>query len=153
MSSLKILIANGVNMDLLGQREPHLYGTETLADLEIYIRGMLPAVVTMTRSKDVELFFFQSNSEVDYLNEIGSKWSGIVANPGAWTHTSLAIADRFAATGVPFVEVHLSNVFAREDFRKSSFISPHAAGVVTGFGFHSYLCGLTGLLLRLAAAP
>jgi 3-dehydroquinate dehydratase-2 len=151
MGLVRILIANGANLDLLGQREPHLYGTGKLSDLEAFLRGHLANVSALTGVKKVELTFFQSNSEADYLQEISSKWHGIIANPGAWTHTSLAIADRLTAVGVPYVEVHISNIFAREDFRKHSYISAHAAGIVTGLGFDSYLCGLIGLLSRLKA--
>lgn len=146
MGSVRILIANGANLDLLGEREPHIYGPGKLSDLEAFLRGHLTNVSVLTGVKKVELTFFQSNSESDYLQEISSNWHGIIANPGAWTHTSLAIADRLTAVRVPYVEVHMSNVFAREEFRKHSYISAHATGIVTGLGFDSYLCALIGLL-------
>ena len=99
--------------------------------------------------KDVRLHFYQSNSEADFLNEISKKWDGALINPGAWTHTSLALGDRLAALQLPFVEVHISNLSQREDFRKHSYLSPHAVGVVYGFGLGSYGAALIGLLNHL----
>ena len=136
-------------MDLLGHREPHIYGTGNLNDLATFLRSQLSHVEAMTNVSGVELTFFQTNSEADYINELNSQWQGIITNPGAWTHTSLAIADRLVGIQVPFVEVHLSNIFARENFRTKSFISSHAIGVVSGLGFSSYLCALIGLLSHL----
>lgn len=149
MACVRILIANGVNMDLLGSREPEIYGDKSLANLEQFLLGKLPSLVALTGLADVELTFFQSNCERDYLEQLNRSWQGIILNPGAWTHTSLAIADRLAAIKVPFMEVHLSNVFAREAIRQLSYVSPHADGVISGLGFDSYLCALLALLSRL----
>lgn len=144
-SKKKILIANGVNLDLLGTRQPDVYGGQSLKDLEQFLcqnsdrlRKSFPV--------DFSLEFFQSNDEAVFLTKIGEPWDGAVINPAAWTHTSLALGDRLAATKLPFIEVHLSHLSKREDFRQKSFSAPHALGVVYGLGFDSYLSGLLGLL-------
>lgn len=140
-SDLRILVANGVNLDLLGQREPGVYGKGTLADLEAHVRALAPEGVALT--------FFQTNDEALFLAKISDGWDGAVINPGAWTHTSLALADRLKGLALPFVEVHLSNTMAREEFRHRSYSAPHAAGIVIGLGFDSYVAGLTGLVAKL----
>lgn len=149
-SNLKILVANGVNLDLLGQRQVSIYGTESLKDIE--------KKLMVATSKDmahlfpqvkVELEFFQSNHEGAFLDKLSKKYDGFLMNPGAWTHTSIALADRLAGLETPFVEVHLSNLARREDFRQRSFTAPHASGIVQGFGGDSYYLGLLALVRRL----
>lgn len=146
---MNILVAHGVNLDLLGSREPQVYGNLTLAllnqrvalDAEIFSQALgLPKP---------SVSFFQSNREDEFLQKISEPFDGILMNPGAWTHTSLALADRLRAVKTPYVEVHISNVAAREPFRHTSFAAPHASGVVYGFGGDSYRVGLLGLMLRI----
>ena len=148
----KVLIANGVNLDLLGQREPEFYGARGLGDLEAYLRKHAPPMAKQIGLDGVDLQFFQSNNEAEFLSKISLPCDGILINPAAWTHTSLALADRLKALGVPFVEVHISNIAGREAFRHHSYSAPHAAGVVYGLGFDSYMAGLWGLLSRLMAS-
>ena len=139
--ALRILIASGVNLDLLGKREPEHYGHATLPDMEILLRAQASAFKFA-----VDLTFFQTNDEAKYLDMLTREWDGAVLNPGAWTHTSLALADRLAALNLRFVEVHLSKVTAREPIRQRSFLAPAAIGSVSGFGIDSYRLGLLGLL-------
>jgi 3-dehydroquinate dehydratase-2 len=147
---VEILIANGVNLDLLGSREPHIYGSTTLkaiaAELEEHNRS-LPQLFGLGECR---LTFFQSNCEASFLEKLKGPWHGALINPGAWTHTSLALADRLAALQLPFVEVHLSNLASREVFRQHSYLAPHALGVVNGFGKDSYLAAYVGLLAKLS---
>lgn len=143
--NLKILVANGVNLDLLGKREPEIYGQHTLADIEGRLRALSPVFAQSFQLANVSLHFFQSNHEGLFLEELSKGWDGALINAGAWTHTSLALADRLAALGLIFVEVHLSNLSKREEFRHHSFAAPHAAGVVYGFGPESYVAALSGL--------
>jgi len=139
--SLRILVASGVNLDLLGQRENEHYGHATLQDMEEQLRAqILPVGIT------IDLSFFQTNEETKYLDILMQGWDGAVLNPGAWTHTSLALADHLAAIKLRFVEVHVSKVMAREQVRQHSFIAPLALGCVSGFGIDSYRIGLLGLL-------
>ena len=149
---VKILVANGVNLDLLGQREPEIYGREGLKTLEKRMKQTLESLKTIPPYKNVNLTFFQTNSEIEFLEEISKKWDGALINPGAWTHTSLALADRLAALSLPFVEVHISNLSKRESFRKNSYTAPHAVGVVYGFGLDSYVAALAGLLNALESS-
>ena len=137
-----------MNLDLLGQREPGIYGSAGLADLEKQLRAVAPGIAAAIGWPGVQLTFFQTNREHEFLEKISEGWDGALLNPGAWTHTSLALGDRLAALGerLPFVEVHLSHLSRREDFRKTSYSAPSAVGVVYGLGFHSYTAGLTGLL-------
>ena len=148
-NSCKILVANGVNLDLLGMRQPEIYGSKTLKDLEKYILDFLPFLNQISVPRHIEIEFFQSNCEGAFLESLNSNWDGIIINPGAWTHTSLALADRLVAIQVPFIEVHLSNVHQREKFRQKSFISKHALGVVCGLGFDSYTAGLLALARKI----
>lgn len=131
---MRILIINGPNLNLVGRREPGIYGSRFIGDYLEELDGMYP---------DVELEIFQSNHEgdiIDRLHESGfdDGLAGIILNAGAYTHTSLAIADAIAAIAVPVVEVHISNVHAREPLRRQSFISPVCRGVIAGFGLDVY---------------
>jgi 3-dehydroquinate dehydratase-2 len=132
----------------LGRREPEVYGTATLQ----YVDRALAAHAT---DLGVEVESFQSNSEgaiLDHLEGVADRADGIVINPGGLTHTSVSLRDGLVAAGLPFVEVHLSNVHARERFRRHSYLAPVAVGVVAGFGVESYLLGLRGLLTHLRAS-
>ncbi len=129
---MKILIINGPNLNLLGTREPGVYGNQTF---EEYL-----AELTKKYSK-IRIDYFQSNVEGEIINELhraDKKYEGIILNAGAYTHTSLAIADAVAAIATPIVEVHISNIFAREDFRHVSYLGKHCKGSVSGFGLMSY---------------
>jgi 3-dehydroquinate dehydratase-2 len=141
----RILVLHGPNLNTLGTREPAVYGTTTLED----INGEL---ADLAKESGAEVEFFQSNHEgalVDRIQEAPSWADAILINPGGLTHTSVVLRDALAATGLPVVEVHLSNVFARESFRHHSYVSPIAWGVVAGFGAASYRLGLEALLERL----
>lgn len=148
----KVLVAHGVNLDLLGRREPGVYGTETLASLEASLQAAAPGIAALAGFAGVDLTFFQSNVEADYLEALDDGYDGAVLNPGAWTHTSLALADRLKGLQLPFVEVHLSNLAGREEFRQVSFVAPHAVGLVSGMRGVSYHAGLLGLLHHLKSA-
>ena len=147
----KILIANGVNLDLLGKREPDIYGSSTLLDLEAFLQEQR-AVLLNAGLPRFDLSLFQSNDEGAFLSKLSEGWDGAIINAGAWTHTSLALADRLAALSLPFIEVHLSNLSRREPYRHHSYAAPHARGVVFGAGFDSYSMALYGLL-RLLGSP
>ncbi len=140
-----ILVLHGPNLNLLGRREPDQYGTVTLDA----INGLL---TEQARKMDVEIRFFQTNCEgelVDAVQKAMGTADGILINPGAFTHTSIALRDAIAAAALPVVEVHLSNIYSREDFRKQSFISAIALGVISGFRENSYLLGLQALAAHL----
>ena len=133
---MKILIINGPNLNLLGKREPGIYGSSSF---EAYFKSL------ENEFAQLELSFFQSNHEgmlIDKLHEVGFSYDGIVINAGAYTHTSVAIGDAIAAISTPVVEVHISNVHAREAFRHHSYLSKHCAGVIVGFGLESYRLGV-----------
>ncbi len=137
----KILIINGPNLNLLGKREPGIYGHESF---ESFLEKL-----KLEFSSAVSIEYFQSNSEGDIINklhETGFSLDGIVLNAGAYTHTSAAIADAISAITTPVVEVHISNVFAREQFRHHSFLSPVCAGVIAGFGLNSYQLAMQSFL-------
>lgn len=142
---LKILLLHGPNLNLLGTREPAVYGTTTLAE----INSRLQAQAT---NANAALEFFQSNGEGSLIDRIhAAKSAGvafIVINPGAYTHTSIALRDALSAVAIPFIEVHLSNVHAREEFRKHSFLSDIAVGVVTGLGTDGYEFALEAAIRR-----
>lgn len=142
---MRILVLNGPNLNLLGQREPSIYGLQTLADIEVLLRNR-------TDEYGVEVGFLQSNHEGVLVDAIQDHrdWDGFIINAGALTHTSLAIADAISSVGVPTVEVHLSNVHAREAFRHHSFLSPVVWGQVVGFGYRGYLAALDLLYDRLS---
>ncbi|SEQ75507.1 type II 3-dehydroquinate dehydratase [Neolewinella agarilytica] len=131
---LRILIINGPNLNLLGRREPEIYGEDTFEDFMIHLRGKYI-------DSDVDLTYFQSNHEghiLDKLHEVGFSYDGIVLNAGALTHTSIAIADAIAGIETPVIEVHISNVHKRETFRHHSYVSPVAEGIIVGFGLRGY---------------
>jgi len=142
---MKIAVVNGPNLRLLGQREPHVYGSTTLGEIN-------DELSSLARELGVELEFFQSNHEgeiLDYLEESAGRVQGVLINPAGLTHTSVSLRDGLAGVGLPTVEVHLSNPAAREDFRHLSFVAPVAVGTVAGFGKNSYLFGLKGLVAHL----
>ncbi len=135
---MKILFLNGPNLNLLGQREPEVYGKMTLADIETDVRKL-------AKQLKVSVDFRQSNLEgelVGWIQDAKGKFDVIVINAAAYTHTSIALRDAIAAIGVPTIEIHLSNVHAREKFRHKSLIAPVCCGQITGFGAKSYLLGL-----------
>ncbi|MEO8225063.1 MAG: type II 3-dehydroquinate dehydratase, partial [Gammaproteobacteria bacterium] len=126
----RLLLLNGPNLNLLGRREPHLYGSTTLADIE-------QAVSAAAAAAGHQLETFQTNSEaalVDRIQQAAGEVDFILLNPGALTHTSVALRDVLLAVGIPFIEIHLSNVYAREEFRRHSYVSDIAVGVITGLG-------------------
>ena len=142
---MKIAVIHGPNLRLLGTREPEVYGTDTLDD----VGAKLAAVA---KELGVELETFQSNHEgeiLDFVEKAAKRVDGFLINPGALTHTSIALLDAFLAVQRPFVEVHLSNLARREAFRHHSYLSGASVGVVYGFGVQSYLLGLRGLAARL----
>jgi len=127
---------------MLGKREPDIYGATTLEEINA-------ALTNKAKGLGAEVTFFQSNSEGEIVSNIQdamSKFDGVVINPGAYTHTSVAIRDAILSSGLPVVEVHISNVHKREDFRQKSFVSGVALGVISGFGVNSYMLGLSGLI-------
>ncbi|AWL08804.1 type II 3-dehydroquinate dehydratase [Aquirufa nivalisilvae] len=133
----KILILNGPNLNLLGTREPEIYGHQTF---EQYLE-----VLKDKFGKELELEYFQSNSEgamISKLHEVGFSYDGILLNAGGYTHTSIALADAVSAISTPVIEVHISNVHARESFRAHSYLSPKCKGTIIGFGLRSYDLGL-----------
>ncbi len=139
---MKIFVINGVNMNMLGIREPEKYGAMTLKDLEKILYAF-----SFELGVDVEMF--QSNHEGEIVEKIHSAYNnaaGIVINPGAYTHTSVAIRDAIAAVNIPTVEVHMTNIHAREDFRHTSLIAPVCMAQISGFGFDGYKLGLKGLV-------
>jgi 3-dehydroquinate dehydratase-2 len=139
---MKILLINGPNLQLLGVREPGIYGGETLPEIVGKVR-------ILAEELGAEVFDFQSNHEGDIVDRIGNAkfdgFDGIIINPAAYTHTSVAIRDAIAAVALPAVEVHISNVNSREDFRHVSYTAPVCAGVIAGFGTDSYLLALRAL--------
>jgi 3-dehydroquinate dehydratase-2 len=144
---MKIAVIHGPNLRLLGTREPEVYGTDTLEDVNRKLRELAAEL-------GVELETYQSNHEGEILDFVADKVPGVdgfLINPGALTHTSIALLDAFLGVERPFVEVHLSNTARREEFRRHSYLSGAASGVVYGFGVHSYLLGLRGLVARLGA--
>ncbi|HZF02277.1 MAG TPA: type II 3-dehydroquinate dehydratase [Methylomirabilota bacterium] len=132
---MKVLFLNGPNLNLLGQREPEVYGHATLADIEARVRERAAQL-------KVEIDFRQSNLEgelVDWIQQAKGKFDVIVINAAAYTHTSIALRDVIAAVGLPTIEIHLSNVHAREEFRQKSLIAPVCSGQISGFGSKSYI--------------
>jgi 3-dehydroquinate dehydratase-2 len=135
---IKILVIHGPNLNLLGKREPEIYGSVT-------IEGINEKLNAIAKKKKITLEIFQSNHEGEIVDKIGKakdKYAALLINPAAYTHTSVAIRDAILATSIPAVEVHLSNIYAREDFRHASLIAPVAKGQISGFGTDSYIYGL-----------
>lgn len=137
----KIIIINGPNLNLLGKRETDIYGDMSFEDFFAEIKEVY--------SDDVVLTHFQSNIEgelIDKIQEVGFSYNGIIINAGGYTHTSVAIRDAIAAVKTPVIEVHISNVYAREEFRQTSLISPVCKGVIAGFGLESYVLAVDSFL-------
>ena len=137
---MKIQIINGPNLNLLGVREKSIYGN---SDFDSYLEGL------RKRFKQVEIYFYQSNVEgeiINKLHEIGFSYDGVVLNAGAYTHTSVAIADAIAAITTPVIEVHISNVYKREEFRHTSMLAANCKGVITGFGLDSYRLAIENII-------
>lgn len=133
MSKKKIIIINGPNLNLLGKREPEMYGTQTFEQYFEILKNKYAEVV--------DLEYFQSNHEgflIDKIHEVGFSYDGIILNAGAYTHTSIAIADAIAGVKTPVTEVHISNVYKREDFRQHSYISANSIGIIVGLGLKGY---------------
>ncbi len=134
----KILVIHGPNLNLLGKREPGIYGKVTIDQVNKKLKAI-------AKKKNIHLDVFQSNHEGEIVDKIGkakNKYKALLINPAAYTHTSVAIRDAILATGIPTVEVHLSNIYSREDFRHISLVAPVAKGQISGFGMDSYLYGL-----------
>lgn len=143
--ALTIGVLHGPNLNLLGRREPEVYGRTTLGEIDARL-------IEVAAELGVAVEAFQSNAEgelIDWIHAQADRVAGFVVNAGAYTHTSVALRDALVGVGRPFVEVHLSNVYAREPFRRRSLLAPVAVGVVTGFGAESYVLGLIGLVRRL----
>jgi 3-dehydroquinate dehydratase-2 len=141
---LNILIINGPNLNLLGARKPGIYGTETLEKINSFIRSSF---------KDVNIEFLQSNYEGEIIDKIHSAHKnnlGIIINPGALTHYSIALRDAIEATPLPVIEVHISNIFNREEFRRTSVVSPVCIGSISGFGKHSYILAVQALVQHIS---
>lgn len=137
---MKISIVNGPNLNLLGKREPAIYGAQTLSEIVEWLRVSFP---------EIEFTHLQSNVEgalVDAIQEAGSNSDAIILNAAGYTHTSVSIADAVAASPVPVIEVHLSNIFSREDYRHISFAGRHCAGIVAGFGKDSYRLAVLAII-------
>jgi len=137
---MKIHIINGPNLNLLGKREPEIYGKMSFKDYFTELQF---------KYKDVEISYFQSNTEGELISEIqeaDNNVDGIILNAAAYTHTSIGIADAVKAIETPVIEVHISNIYAREDFRKKSYISPNVIGIIAGFGLKSYDLAIQSLI-------
>ena len=136
----KIILINGPNLNLLGKREPEIYGSESFDNYLKSLKQEFP---------DLELDYYQSNIEgelIDKLHEVGFSYDGIVLNAAAYTHTSVGIGDAVKAVSSPVIEIHISNTYSREEFRHNSFISANAKGVILGFGYQSYKLALQSFL-------
>lgn len=148
VGELRILVVHGPNLNLLGKREPEHYGSQTLAEIDADLAAA-------AKQLGVGLDSIQSNHEgelVDRIQEAMGQSDGILINPGGFTHSSVALRDALVATGLPVVEIHLSNVYARESFRHLSYVSPIAIGVISGLGAQGYRFGLEALVERLSAS-
>ena len=145
---MDLLLINGPNLNLVGKREPSIYGSQTLEDIQ-------EQLLNLASELDAKLQFFQSNSEgemIDCIQQSVGSIDGILINAGAYTHTSIALRDALLGVAIPFVEVHLSNIYSREDFRHKSFLSDKALGLVCGFGPNSYQLALQGIVSYLKIA-
>ena len=139
---MNILLINGPNLNLLGTREPQIYGNKTLSDIE-------KELIKVAQNKNIKLECYQSNHEgeiVDKIQDSVCRIQGIMINAGAFTHTSIAIRDALIGSKIPFVELHISNIFSREEFRKESFLTDKAIGIISGFGISSYFLSLDGII-------
>ena len=139
---MDLLLINGPNLNLVGKREPTIYGSQTLEDIQ-------EELLTLACELGTKLRFFQSNSEgemIDCIQKSVGSIDGILINAGAYTHTSIAIRDALLGVSIPYVEVHLSNIYSREEFRHKSFLSDKALGLVCGFGANSYQLALKGIV-------
>ena len=139
---MDLLLINGPNLNLVGKREPSIYGSQSLEDIQ-------EELLKSAREIDAKLQFFQSNSEgeiIDCIHQSVGSIDGILINAGAYTHTSIAIRDALLGVAIPYVEVHLSNIYSREEFRHKSFLSDKALGLVCGFGSNSYQLALQGII-------
>ena len=139
---MNILVIHGPNLNLLGKRQPEIYGTQTLENIN-------QDLIQIAQKQGVVLKVFQSNQEGKIVSEIGNNidWAnGILINPAAYTHTSIAIRDALSAINLPVIEIHLSNIYEREDFRHHSYVSPIAVGVISGFGNYSYELALNAMI-------
>ncbi|SEP73634.1 type II 3-dehydroquinate dehydratase [Piscibacillus halophilus] len=138
----RVLLLNGPNLNLLGQRDQSVYGNRTLNDVELEL-------IEFFKRHDIEVSTFQSNHEgelIDQLHHANEKFAGVIFNPGAYTHTSIALRDAVEAINPPVIEVHISNIHNREAFRSHSYITPVAAGQITGFGTEGYLIAAFAML-------
>ena len=142
---MKILVLNGPNLNLLGLREEDIYGSESLKDIEIKLKDIAD-------NSNCEIDFYQSNAEHDLVNKIHEAKDAnvkcIIFNPGAFTHSSIALRDALSGIDIPFIEVHISNIYSREDFRQKSYLSDIAEGVISGLGTEGYKLALTVALKR-----
>lgn len=142
---MRILVLNGPNLNLLGTREPEIYGKETLDDIENKLSSQ-------AIQSSIDISFFQSNSENELINRLHQAKKDsvdyVIINPGAFTHTSVALRDAFLGTNIPFIEVHISNIYSREDFRKKSFLSDISTGLITGLGTAGYEFALSSIIRR-----
>ena len=137
---MKLIIINGPNLNLLGIRETSIYGNTSFEDFLITLQKKYP---------QIKIEYFQSNIEgelINKLHETGFSWDGIILNAGGYTHTSVAISDAIAAIKTPVIEVHISNIFSREDYRKTSLIAPNCKGSISGFGLDSYRLAIESLI-------
>ena len=142
---MNLLFINGPNLNLVGKREPTIYGAQTLEDIQ-------EELLSLARGLEVRLQFFQSNSEgemIDCVQKSAGSIDGILINAGAYTHTSIALRDALLGVAIPYVEVHLTNIYSREEFRHKSFLSAKALGLVCGFGANSYHLALHGIVAYL----
>jgi len=141
---MKLLVLNGPNLNMLGKREPEIYGNQSLEEINVDLAHY-------AAEKGIDLTFAQSNHEgalIDQLQEAVGQFDGVIFNPGGYTHTSVALRDAISSIPVPVIEVHLSNVFAREDFRHFSYLSGVCLGKITGFGENSYKLAIEAFELR-----
>ena len=139
---MDVLLINGPNLNLVGKREPSIYGSQTLEDIQ-------EELLTLASELGTKLRFFQSNSEgelIDCIHNSAGSIDGILINAGAYSHTSIALRDALLGVVIPYVEVHLSNIYSREEFRHKSFLSDKALGLVCGFGANSYQLALQGIV-------